>query len=698
MKGFALPVMILAVMIIAGSSLVYVMYVTDVPASVGQDNVKRFTSCSQLSEFLEENSGSGYYGMIGGIARAEDLSMQINAPTAAPEAGESSEKSGWSDDYSATNVQVEGVDEADIVKNDGKYVYVVSKGRIAIVDAYPAEGASVISEINLSGYAYEIFINGDRLVAFTQGYGGYRPMPMVDMEVVKDLPLGRWDYRSSIFVYDISDRSNPLLVRNISLEGDYYDSRMIGDYVYVISRKPTYSYSDPGIPRILEGGAERSVCNCGEVYYFDVPDTSYQFTTVTSFNVKDLADPQSKVFLLGYSQNLYVSADNIYITYQKRTDQKVMMEDMITEVLIPSLPTDVGAEVLSVWNSNMEYYEKMERIGEIIRDYQESLGPEQAASLQQVIEGKMQEYLQGIAKEMDRSSVHRISVSDGMIEYAAGGSVPGTPLNQFSMDEHGGYFRIATTTGGWLGGTRTENLNHVYVLDMNLNIVGKLEDLAERESIYSTRFIGDRLYMVTFERIDPLFVIDLSDPYAPSVLGKLKIPGYSDYLHPYDENHIIGLGMDTEENQWGGVSASGVKLSLFDVTDVSNPVEISKYVIGERGSHSYALNDHKAFLFDRDKELLVIPARIATWNGDSWRNVTYTDGAQVFRLNLDEGFVHRGEITHSTEKNEEDYYYPRYEKSVKRSLYISDVLYTLSESLLKMNSLDDLSELKSIGL
>jgi uncharacterized secreted protein with C-terminal beta-propeller domain len=157
------------------------------------------------------------------------------------------------------------------------------------------------------------------------------------------------------------------------------------------------------------------------------------------------------------------------------------------------------------------------------------------------------------------------------MEYDASGRVSGSVLNRYSMDEYEGYFRIATTTG-W----GTSSLNRVYVLDGTLSVAGALENLAQGERIYSARFMGNRCYLVTFRQVDPFFVIDLSDPSQPKLLGELKITGYSDYLHPYDENHIIGIGKETDAGLY-----QGLKISLFDVSDVSNPKEIAKYEIGE---------------------------------------------------------------------------------------------------------------------
>jgi uncharacterized secreted protein with C-terminal beta-propeller domain len=185
------------------------------------------------------------------------------------------------------------------------------------------------------------------------------------------------------------------------------------------------------------------------------------------------------------------------------------------------------------------------------------------------------------------------------------------------MDEHNGFFRIATTSGNnWGEGSQTSN--NIYILDETLNQVSKIENIAPGESIYAARFLGDRAYLVTFVQVDPLFTVDLSDPYNPRILGELKIPGYSEYLHPYDETHIIGIGkevdpsIDADKVHTPGAiyytAILGLKIALFDVSDIENPIEEAKIVIGDRGTDSPALYDHKAFLFDREKNSLSSPS------------------------------------------------------------------------------------------
>jgi len=575
----------------------------------GQNQLNKFSSYAELENFVMTNAGDygRYYyesSLLDGSAFMPRLSGSGKALSGSGEA---------QIDYSTTNIQVEGVDEADIVKSDGKYIYVVSGDKVVIIDAYPAENARVLSEIEASERPTELFINEDKLVVFG------------------------WTH---VKVYDVSDRENPLLTRDVSFDGRYFNSRMIGSYVYVIMNSPTIYYEAEKInlPCISSNGNTKTV-PATEIYYFEnIADYSYEFTTIIAINVQDDEEEiTSETFLIGTTQNIFVSSNNIYITH-----------------------TNYWVYSLRDWSSKISYL------------------------------------------ETEKTIIHKISITDGAIEYKSGGEVPGRVLNQFSMDEYQGYFRIATTTGEvWSGGAQ----NNVYVLDEDLNIAGRLEGIASGERIYSARFMGDRAYLVTFKKVDPLFVIDLKDPRDPEVLGELKIPGYSDYLHPYDETHLIGVGkeaVDMGSFAW----YQGVKIALFDVSDPENPIEISKYVIGDRGTDSYALSDHKAFLFSRSKNLLVIPILLAEINEEQYPGGVppnaygeYTwQGAYVFDISLADGLVLDGGITHSDDDAQLGWGWYYSSRSVKRSLYIENVLCTISDGLVKMNNLEDLSEISEIEL
>jgi inhibitor of cysteine peptidase len=584
-------------------------------AQCGVDNldpleISRFSSYEELKGFVETNTiYRGYLEMPGDFWGGS------------PEGGAEGEAPAPSDSgYSTTNIQVAGVDEADIVKTDGEYIYLVSENSTFIIRAYPPEQAEILSEIESEGTAIELFINGDRLVIFEQEMPYYAVVTEGETYVPYISP------EVFVKVYDISDRETPLLQREFSANGGYLDSRMIGDYVYVVINEPVYEQDgEVNLPRIRSGGNETEI-PATDIYYCNVSDYYYMYTTIVAINTQlDDQDPTRETILLGSSSTLYASLNNIYLTF-------------------PMWGTEVGDSL--------------------------------------------------------RTTIHRIHIEGEEIDYVASGAVPGMVLNQFSMDEYDSYFRVATTTFA----QTTEN--NIYVLNMSLEITGSLEDLASGETIYSARFMGERGYLVTFKQIDPLFVIDLSDPYDPEVLGYLKVTGYSDYLHPYDENHIIGVGKETTD---AGEFAwyQGVKISLFDVTDVSNPVEIDKLEIGDRGTDSPVLRDHKAFLFDRTRNLLVMPILEASVNVSaypegvpSWAyGEPVYQGAYVFNISVDNGLQLKGRVTHIEDPAElEEYYYYYSPFFVIRSLYIDDVLYTISNAKIKMNNLENLDYINEVEL
>ncbi|WP_282433371.1 beta-propeller domain-containing protein [Desulfitobacterium chlororespirans] len=315
------------------------------------------------------------------------------------------------------------------------------------------------------------------------------------------------------------------------------------------------------------------------------------------------------------------------------------------------------------------------------------------------------------------TSVYKFNLQAGDTKYLGMGSVPGNILNQFSMDEHNGYFRIATTlqklpirTG------EAELTNNLYILDQNMKQAGKIENIAPGEKIYSVRFMGDRGYMVTFKTVDPLFVLDLKDPNRPVILGELKIPGYSNYLHPYDENHIIGFGkeaIEVEEPHWSGEGTVknayylGMKVALFDVSDVNNPQEKFKIEIGDRGTESELFSNHKALLFDQEKGILAFPVTVcdidpATVSKDDYLaqkdpRLAYGQpvfqGAFVYNLSAEKGFTLKGMITHhppGAVVNLQKAGRYDYNRDISRSLTIGDTIYTLSNSYLKANDLNTL--------
>jgi uncharacterized secreted protein with C-terminal beta-propeller domain len=582
------------------------------PEPLLSGGLQRFASYQELKDFLKTApSYPGYWYWGGG--RGDLLSFGDVKATA--EEGNGS--------FSGTNIQVEGVDEADIVKSDGEYIYLAIDNRLIIARAYPAEEARILCELEIEGNIEGLFINGDRL-AVLEGNG---PVYGIWREEILSYRDG---VKTSVKVYDATDRETPVLQRELSIDGYYVSSRMIGEYVYLVASGSAWIGDDnTGLPRIYGDNGTVEIQPAG-IWHSATPDNGYGFTTIMSVNmVNDDEEATHETLLLGGASTIYVSPSNIYVTF-----------------------TD--------WSGGSE-----------------------------------------------RTSIHRIHIDGGRIEYHATGQVPGRLLSQFSMDEQGEYFRVAATTGNVWGGD-TRSTNNVYVLDQKLDIFGRLENMAPGEQIYSARFMGSRCYLVTFKKIDPLFVIDLTNPGEPKVLGELKITGYSDYLHPYDENHVIGIGKEAVAAEEGDFAwYQGVKISLFDVSDVANPKEIAKYEIGERGTDSPVLYDHKAFLFDRSRNLLVLPVNEAEIDPSaypggvpSWAyGESVWQGAYVFDISLERGLELKGKITHcSGSESQKAWYYGSSSCSIERSLYIGDVLYTISDQKIKMNDLETLARIGEIDL
>lgn len=605
-------------------------------------------------------------------------------------------------DRSSTNNQVAGVDEADIIKTDGRYIYALSGRELVIIKAEPVSEAAVLSRINFTSRPQDILIKGNFLTVFGQ-----------DEQIYSQALYSSFKRQNPyvfLKVFDISDPVNPKQVRDLDFEGSYQDARLIGDYVYFLTNTyANYLANEPLLPRLIENGRALpyqcvgdAKCFTPEVYYFDIPYQSYSFTNIYSINIQDSSEEVGgQAYLAESGQNLYVSQNNLYITYTQSLSEDDLERLVKREVVFIKL-SQAEQEKIKQIEATPEFilnnYEKISKVQQLLDRYLSSLGADVQTEIQKTIDEALKLELEAKTKEMEKTIIHKFSLKNNQIEYSAMGSVNGQVLNQFSMDEDGDYFRIATTRRQqWsrFSGVATESYSNLYVLDAKLQPVGKLENLATTETIYSVRFIGERAYLTTFKQVDPLFAISLKDPTKPEVLNALKIPGFSNYLHPVDRNgnQLIGLGRDAQELENGGVKIKGLKLSLFDFTDTSKPKELDSYLIGDELSDSIALSDHRAFLYSAEKNIIVIPAVLREKDGRSSFGGVLVFSIENNRLNL------KAQIEHaSSQFSTPDYWrgLVYYDDTVKRSLYINDSLITFSDRLLKFNSLNDWQELKSL--
>ncbi len=674
----------------------------------GTQEIRKISSESELKDILDASSifEGNYYddrvfrsdGFMGAVEETMALSERAPMPEPMPamDMDASKAQSGSNEiDYSTTNVQVENVDEPDYLKNDAKYVYIVSQNTLSIIDAYPAESAELVLKIALdieSQYIQNMFLNDNRLVIFYNGQSQDEIIPQFDF-----VPRPSYNPVTHALIVDVTDKEKPEILKDYTIDGHFRDARMIGDYAYFVTNS-NIDYQYPRLPIIMERSEPVMI---PDAFYFDNVERFSNFNTLTAIDI--FGDTiNSETFLMGYSGTIYVSENNFYLTYQQNLPYgfyENSSRDRFFDVVVPLLPEDIQDKIETIQNdSSLNSARQWSEISEVMQDSYNQMSQSQKERLFDNIREALTEYDARIQEESRKTIIHKISIEEGNLEYIAKGSVPGRLLNQFSMDEHDDRFRVATTVEYYTQYKGTVRSNAVYVLDENLKIVGGLDEIAPDESIFSARFMGDRLYLVTFQQIDPFFVIDLSSD-TPKILGELKIPGFSNYLHPYDEDYVIGVGRDTKEVGSGRVQQLGVKVALFDVSDVSDPKVIDDFVIGDSSTHSEALNDHKAFFFDKEKNILSIPisSDVNSLDGISDAKMIAPDwnrwnGFYIFGLDAKDGINLKGTVTHT--ENDSRFYGMGH----SRTFYIEEVLYTASDLYLKMNSINNLEDINSIKL
>ena len=678
----------------------------------GQSGTEIFTSAREVREFLEDAERYDLFllGMGALSHNAPDFdvdffmveSMDMEAGPAFDSALES-DATGRAG-YSTTNIQVGGVDEPDFLKNDGRYIYVMAGGELIIVEAHPAESAGIVFRSDFGGrwdggYS-ELLLNGDRLAVIYET-ASYRSVWIDEDEETRarsvQVPV------TNVMILDVSDRAEPQVSAEYSIDGWYHDARMIGQYAYVVT-KSSIDRSSPLIPEIRDGtGTEPAggdVLFRSDVYRFGSVEDVSLFTTLSAIDLSDEAGEgavSAQTHLTGYGDVIHVSENGVYLTFEKNyPSPDIVLEEMqkagVLAEVVRSLQADGRDEVRRILEGPLPAEQKLIEISRIALDGNTEVRLNDLADA--IPEWKIRNFADAIRQETSRTAIHKIAVEESpgnvSFRYVAGTEVEGSVLNQFSMDESGEQFRIATTVE--LGWPSFDMYNNVYVLDVNLDLAGSLEEIAPGERIYSARFLGDKLYMVTFRQIDPFFVIDLSGK-VPEILGDLKIPGFSNYLHPYGRDGIIGIGVDVSTD---GISRGGVKIAMFNVSDFHNPRLRDEIVIGTHGTTSAGLDDHKAVLIDEGKRFVSLPIQHNSYAvlalGESldsvepYRGVAWS-GFHVYTVRENGTFGDAGTVLHG------EY------ASKHRSLYIEDFLYTVTDDLLVIHRLDDLSRsMRSISL
>jgi uncharacterized secreted protein with C-terminal beta-propeller domain len=575
--------------------------------------------------------------------------------------------------HSDTNIQVAGVDESDSVKvaNDG-YIYQIHGNQIRVIKGFPIVELNETATIKFADenfYPTGIYVQNGKLVVLGSTWKTLNvPQIQPASNAKMAAPIGGiwWGgyipqtSQTRAFIFDMSDHANPKPVRDVAIDGDYLDSRRIGDELYFVARTyPRYYMMNSTVknafsmktadmlPTIIDTKKGKAVTRT-----MSVTDLSYlpdfvepDYVVVASLNLQNPDKTMTTKAYLGAGELVYSSLNNLYLSASKYNFDSATAD---------AIPQDIVS-----------------------------------------------------------TQIYKFNIDKGAVNFAAVGAVPGTALNRFSMDENGDYFRIATTTQNWNNGTNAST-NALFVLDKTMQTVGKVENLAKGERIYSTRFMGNRCYIVTFKQVDPLFAIDLSVPEKPFVAGELKIPGYSEYLHPYDENHLIGFGHDatTINNGNGDVSIPlGLKMALFDVTNMNEPKELFNVKIGDKGTNTPLTYDAKALYWDAEKKLFGFPvdlhelpkgsdnANPSTYGNPIWQ------GAYIYEVTPKTGFNLKAKLSQIPTKlsqiptdvlpvkTEYGYsYWDQFDLFVNRILRIDSNLYTLSNNQLNVYDLDNFND------
>lgn len=634
--------------------------ITTPVATTEEGELVAFSSKDELINMFEERAKKyenelKYYSRAGGIVYDDiavaEAAVETNGMASKSAQAETADSAGGDvSNYSETNVQTKGVDESDIIKTNGKKIFYMNSERKDVKIFEDKDNQiSLVKTIQFSNndenanYGDSMFLDDKYLIVISHGQKRINDETTETTEKNQDIMAKKMSYIpyryksfTQIFVYDVNTYE---LIRKVETEGNLVSSRKVGDNLYLVSNKYIYYYNfyrDDVIPLYKDTLAGDDYCEVAVSNIKGFKDFNKQDNcNYLVVTALNLLDVSSKP-----SIDVYLGAgSDIYCStknlYVTRTNYENRYS--IYNALVDVLDADVDVDEIS-----------------------------------------------------SSTSIHKFALGDGKTTYVATGKVNGTLLNQFSMDEYNNNFRITTTD---------EKGNNLYVLDEKLNQIGSLENLAKGERIYSTRFMGDKAYVVTYKTVDPLFVIDLKNPNTPKVLGELKIPGYSSYLHPLGENYLLGFGEDSVEKSyinWEGKQevvayANGLKMAIFDVSDYSNPKELYSVKIGARGSSSELLYNHKALLLDQAKKIFAFPVRITKdagyyEDGTPMYGKEEFSGALVYNMDVETGFELRGKITH----DEKNYY------NIERIIYIGDRFYTVSNGMIKVTDMNTMKEISSL--
>ena len=656
----------------------------------------RAAAIRQMEDRVDENLQAAQNGggcMYPGDAMASGGGSGGVSPNTSQRSDESA------GDYTTTNTQVAGVDEADFVKNDGAYIYIIADDRFQIVDAWPPETAHLIASRGIEGTPKRLYVANDRAII----YSALGPIDSADTTG----PWDRWGGSSGnsdctygydcdfagdghelkVTIFDLTDRTDPQLVREIELSGSYINSRRIGEAIHTVVLFPGATFGG------VRYWPEELGDYCWDFGTFSEERLTQMFEQLKLDNRIAIESAAISDFLPGVQDTRHVgdrevteegllqSCENFYVDEQARGQSFLAVLSFDVAGVGAIHPTTTLGRPGAVYASHEALYVSTRHQ----RDDNHAWFYDDTAEAPQ-----------------EASTVHKFNLVNDPPRsfYAGSGVVKGRVLNQFAMDEHEGYLRIATTTGHVSRSSGSEVHSTLTVLHEHGGTLvesGIVDQIAPTEDIRSVRFAGERGFIVTFKKTDPLFVLDLADPARPEIAGELKIPGFSTYMHPLDADHILSIGYDADD-QGDFAWFTGIMLQIFDVSDPRDPRLTHKEVIGSRGSTSEAATNHLGFTYFASRNLLAIPMTICegTSGGGSYGERMTFSGLLVYRASTRLGFEQLGGVAHRQPETEDTYWnacsnwWTDSNSIVKRSIFMDDYVFSITEDEIKVDSVFEL--------
>ncbi len=634
-----------------------------------QAKLRYFSSEGEFLDYFHGQADRALRGDTFGFGVPLAVPTVAEDSTSGGSGAATTEDAGGAADFSTTNLQEAGVDESDVVKSDGEYFYIARDQSLRIVKAAPASELAEVARLDLDFWISELYVSGDNLILLGNGFdNGYM--------AIEIWPPYYSSAKIEIQQVDITDRANPVASHRASIDGSLVTTRLLDNRLVlvttVVPELPAMGMlgmpalaSEDVMPTMTTASGTQDVVSWDHWLRPDAPN-GYYGTTIMTLDADNVETVIGSTALVANAGIIYATTDAVFIS---DTDYD---------------PSD---------------------------NYRET------------------------------TQIHKFRFDENKVAtYVASGEIDGRPLNQFSLGEFEGDLRIAThisptfsgggtvavdavgsnvssdggsSSAGSAGGatgteqdrndtvssdeTPTEPVdsppatsvpdtnqpsNAVYVLRENgekLDVVGKVEGIAPGESLYAARFLGTRAYLVTFLRIDPLFVVDLSDPTGPQLTGELEVPGYSDYLHPLSEDRLLGVGRSVADNGFGGVTPSALQLSLFDVSDLANPTLIQQIQVGGPGSYSSITETHKAFTYLESTHMLAVPAYLTGETADTWYTYVF-QGVLCYQVDSDAGFTELGRLSAAQPTDPNDGCYGYWWWSWQRASIIDDTIYSLSQA------------------